>query len=139
MHVSVPTGSSMYKTKLWDEDKWNIHSNNYSNTFSDDRKDDKKYNEQKYGSKEKNDSSDYMRKEEEREKEEKNTILESEEEKNEKKEIKDEDIPLQAAKEIFDEHKHEAKKTEEKKNISSIEEAIKNAIDEEKKVIAMDD
>ena len=40
---------TMYKMKLWDEDKWNIHSSGYhssskyGNLTSDDKKEDKKY------------------------------------------------------------------------------------------------
>jgi hypothetical protein len=128
----------MYKAKLWDEDKWDIHSNSYGSKHN--FTEDKKYNEQKYGSKEKGIGSDYMRREEDKDKEEKTGILEDlEEEKKEveEKEIKEEDIPLKAAKEIFSESKHEPK-IEQKKDIKTIEDAIKKAIEEERKVIVMD-
>ena len=169
----------MYKMKLWDEDKWNIHSSTYNsskyaNTGLDDKKDDKKYHEQKYGSKEKNVGSDYLRKQDEKEKEdkEKNPTLfdELEEEKNEKEEVKEAEIPFKAAKQVFDEtrenqrnaselvansltttrfsgprkfnefspEKYETKKTEVKKDLKTIEDAIKKAIEEEKNVIVMD-
>ena len=64
----------MYKAKLWDEDKWNIHegykSSKYGSLPLSDKKDDKAaYHEQKYGS-EKGASSDYMKKEDAKEKEE---------------------------------------------------------------------
>ena len=66
----------MYKAKLWDENKWNIHSSGYNSSkysaFSDGKKDDKKYSEQKYGQKEGDVSSDYVRKQDEKEKESKN-------------------------------------------------------------------
>ena len=136
----------MYKVKLWDEDKWNIHSSSYntskySNTFSDVKKDDKKYNEQKYGQKEKDASSDYIRKQDEKEKEDKGkaSIFEDlEEGKKEKPEMNEEEIPFKAAKQVFNESKYETKKTEKRDNISTIEDAIKNAIEGEKKVIIMD-
>lgn len=129
----------MYKVKLWDEDKWDIHSSNYSSSkhkdiFSDDRKEDKVYHEQKYGQKEKNDS-DYVKKEDEREKEEKNKDISGSEE---GKELREEEIPFKAAKQIFNESKHQNKKKEDKKDIKNIDDAIKKAIEEEKKVVIMD-
>ena len=135
----------MYKPKLWDEDKWNIHSSSYNSqkyasSKPDEKKDDKSYNEQKYGSKEKSISSDYMRKHEEKEKDKKESDPFSdvlEEEKNEKKEINEEEIPFKAAKQVFEENK-EDKKIGHKKDVKTIEEAIKNAIEEEKKVIIVD-
>ncbi len=134
----------MYKAKLWDEDKWNIHegykSSKYSTALPSDKKEDKAYHEQKYGS-EKNLSSDYMRKEDAKEKEEskKDALFEElKEEKKGKEEIKEEEIHFKAAKQIFSEHKTEAKKNPNKKDRSTIEDAIKKAIDEEKKVIMMD-
>ena len=134
----------MYKAKLWDEDKWNIHSSSYNSSKyssgASDGKDDKKYNEQKYGSDEKNLSSDYMRNKESKEKDEekKDDLFEELDEKNEKKEIKDEEIPFRAAKQVFAEHQNELKKPDKKKDASTIEDAIKKAIEEEKKVIIMD-
>ena len=133
----------MYHAKLWDEDKWNIHSSSYnsskySNNSTDSKKEDKKYHEQNYGN-EKDISSDYMRNKDSKEKEEKkNEPLEELEEKNEKQEIKDEDIPFKAAKQVFSESQREIKKPAEKKDKNTIEDAIKKAIDEEKKVIIMD-
>ncbi|MBI2649914.1 hypothetical protein HYX04_01215 [Candidatus Woesearchaeota archaeon] len=145
----------MYKAKLWDEDKWNIHSGSYNSpkysSSPGGKKDDKKYNEQKYGQKEGNVSSDYIRKQDEKEKEDKdktNIFEDFEEESNasertrsqltENPEIKDEEMPFKAAKQIFNESKYGAKKTEKSKNASTIEDAIKKAIEEEKKVIIMD-
>ena len=137
----------MYKAKLWDEDKWNIHSssynsNKYGNIFAEDKKDDKKYHEQKYGTKEKNASSDYVRKEEKNESDEeksRNSLFEGFEDEKQKdqKELNEEEITFKAAKQIFSEKKYGTKK-EKKKDINSIEDAIKKAIEEEKKVIVMD-
>ena len=124
----------MYHAKLWDEDKWNIHSSSYNSS-----KDDKKYHEQKYGSQEKDLSSDYMKKEDAKEKDEKkkDEFFEGLEEKNEKKELKEEDVQFTAAKQVFAEQHRETQKIQMKKNIDSIEEAIRKAIDEEKKIIIM--
>ncbi len=137
----------MYKVKLWDEDKWDIHSGSYSpskygSAFRDDKRDDKKYHEQKYGQKEKDVSSDYMRRQDEKEKEEKDKshgiFEEMEEEKDRKQELKEEEIPLKAAKQVFGEGRHWLKKTSDKKDVKTIEDAIKEAIEEEKKVIIID-
>ena len=134
----------MYKAKLWDEDKWDIHSSynsaKFENIFSGDKKDDKKYFEQKYGSEGKNAPSDYMRKENEKNTEENKQNIEfnSEEEKNERKEISEDDVPFEAAQQIFNEAKHESKKIDKHKETSTIEDAIKKAIEEEKKVIVID-
>ena len=134
----------MYKAKLWDEDKWNIHSSSYTSSKysggASDKKEDKKYNEQKYGSDEKSPSSDYMRNKETKEKDDKkkDDLFEEPEEKSEKKEIKDEEIPFRAANQVFAEHQNELKKPDKKKDINTIEDAIKKAIEEEKKVIIMD-
>ena len=135
----------MYKAKLWDEDKWNIHSTSYSNSkytniFSEDKKEDKKYHEQRYGAKEKSVGSDYLRREEHKEKEEsKADIFENlEEEKNEKV-LNEEELPLKAAKQIFNEAKFESKKMEAKKDDKTIDDAIKQAIEQEKKVIIAND
>ena len=134
----------MYKAKLWDEDKWNIHESykhsKYGSTLPSGKKDDKAYHEQKYGS-EKSISSDYMKKEDAKENEEnkKDSLFEElEEEKKGKEEIKEDEIPFKAARQIFSEHKNEAKKEANKKDKSTIEDAIKKAIEEEKKVIMMD-
>ena len=134
----------MYKAKLWDEDKWNIHegykSSKYGTSLPSDKKDDKAYHEQKYGS-EKNPSSDYMKKEDAKEKEEnkKDALFEEfEEEKKGKEEVREDEIPFKAAKQIFSEHKNEPKKEPGKKDKNTIEDAIKKAIEDEKKVIMMD-
>ena len=132
----------MYKAKLWDEDKWNIHSSSYGsskygNSPSEDKKDES-YNKQKYGQKEKNLSSDYMRNEEGEEKKEKGNDAFDLEEKKKEQEIKEEDIPVKAAKEVFEETRLGAKKTGSRKDVKTIEDAIKKAIEEEKKVIVMD-
>lgn len=140
----------MYTSKSWDEDKWNIHSSSYNSskygsTPLNDKKDDKKYHEQKYGSGEKNASSDYMRKEEHKDIESKDKGLfeELEEEKKEQK-TEEEEVPFRAARQIFsekrqlNEKKHEIKKGAEKNEAKTIEDAIKKAIEEEKKAIMMD-
>ena len=138
----------MYKAKLWDEDKWNIHSSGYNsskyggNIFSEGKgKEESKYHEQKYGSEEKSLSSDYMKKEErdsldEKKKDSMFEELEDDKKKNEK--INDDDIPFKAAKQIFNEGRYEIRKENKKKETESIEDAIKKAIEEEKKVIVMD-
>ncbi len=132
----------MYKTKLWDEDKWNIHegykSSKYGSMLPSDKKEGKDYHEQKYGS-EKNLSSDYMRKEDTKDKDKKDVMFEEpEEEKKNTEEIKEDDISFKAAKQLFAEHRDESKKETKKKDKSSIEDAIKKAIEEEKKLIVMD-
>ena len=133
----------MYKAKLWDEDKWDIHSKSYGSSKygsapADGRKEDKKYHEQKYGSKE-NAKSDYMRKEEskEDEKEKKPGFLDELGEGKKEQKIEDEEIPFRAANQLFNEKRHEAK-AEKRKDINSIEEAINKSVEEEKKVIIMD-
>ena len=132
----------MYHAKLWDEDKWNIHSKSYGsskygNISKDDKKEDKAYNEQKYGQKEGNLSSDYMRKEEQKEKDEKKDDLFDSIEEKEKDEVREEDISFKAAKQLFSENE-EKPKAGKKKDLNTIEDAIKKAIEQEKKVIVMD-
>ena len=137
----------MYKLKLWDEDKWDIHSSSYNSTkysvpASDDKKDGKKYHEAKYATGEKNMSSDYMRSEDAKEKDEKSkssAVENWEEDKIEPREIKEEDISFRAAKQVFDEKKFEAKDSKKHQtDFNTIEDAIKKAIEEEKKVIILD-
>jgi hypothetical protein len=138
----------MYKAKLWDEDKWDIHSESYShskygsNSHSD-KKDDKKYHEKKYGSEGKDPSSDYMKKEEKsKEDKEKNPShfdeLVEEEKKDGGQKAEEEEITFKAAKQIFNEARFEQKKEMPKKDDKTIEDAIKKAVEEEKKVIVMD-
>ena len=135
----------MYHAKIWDEDKWNIHSKSYGsskygNIFKDGKKEeDKAYHEQKYGQKDSGSSSDYMRKEEQKEKDDKkDDFLDAvDEDKKEKNELKEEDIPFKAAKQVFSENKGRPKE-EKKKDLSTIDDAIKKAIEQEKKVIVMD-
>ena len=129
----------MYKAKLWDEDKWNIHSGSYNSSKDILLSDDKKYDKQEYGLKEKGVSSDYMRREELKEKDnkEKEMLFGESEEKNEKQEIKEDEIQFRAAKQIFNEKGFDSKKIKQKKETSTIEDAIKKAIEEEKKVIVM--
>ena len=129
----------MYKAKLSEEDKWNIHSSSYhsskyANDLINDKKDDKKYHEQKYGSKEKNASSDYIKKEESKNQ----GIFEDLEEEKKEQEMKEDDIAFKAARQVFNESKYETKQPQEKKDVKTIEDAIKKAIEDEKKVIIMD-
>ena len=135
----------MYHAKIWDEDKLNIHSKSYGsskygNIFKDGKKEeDKAYHEQKYGQKEGSSSSDYVKKEEQKEKDEKKDDFFDAigEDKKEKNELKEEDIPFKAAKQVFSENRDKPK-AEKKKDLSSIDDAIKKAIEQEKKVIVMD-
>ena len=130
----------MYKAKLWDGDKWNIHSDSYGPSKNEGISAGNKYHEQKYGSKDKDISSDYMKKEERDEKEEnkgKDFFEDSGEEKKEQG-INEEGIPFKAAKQIFDEGRHEPKKIERQKDDKTIEDAIKKAIEGEKRLIIMD-
>jgi len=139
----------MYKAKLWDEDKWDIHSKSYSSSkysssiSAEDKKEDKKYHEQKYGQKEENSGSDYMRKDDKKkEDKEKNPSpfdeLVEEGKKEDWQKTENEEIPLRAAKQIFSEAKFEAGKQEQKKDEKTIDDAIKKAIEDEKRVIIMD-
>lgn len=86
--------------------------------------------------------SEYMRGKEAKEKEEKekDPLFENVDEKKKDEQLKEEDIPFRAAKQVFSQNMQEQKKDHEKKkkSLSSIEEAIKKAVEEEKKVIMMD-
>lgn len=134
----------MYKIKLWDEDKWDMHSSSYNpskyGNLATTDKGEKAYHEQKYGSEGGGIVSDYIKKDELKEKEgnEKNPILDEAEEQKKEQNISEEEIPFKAAKQVFDEKKYESKKAEIKKDAKTIEDAIKKAIEEEKKVIIMD-
>ena len=136
----------MYHAKLWDEDKLDIRSSSYGsskygNIFShDEQKKDAKYHEQKYGQKEGDVSSDYMKKEDAKEKDEKKTdsLFDSIEEEKKENELKDEEIPFKAAKQVFNESQREPNKTDKKKDLRTIEDAIQKAIEGEKSVIIMD-
>ena len=132
----------MYRTKIWDEDKWDIHfgsynSSRYGNSFMG-KKDEKKYHEQKYGAQEKDVSSDYARKEgrEMEDKERKLHIFDDlKAENNQKQESTDEELPFKAAKLLFEKERRNERQATRKKDISTIEDAIKKAIEEEKKII----
>ena len=133
----------MYNIDLWDKEKWNIHSDSYNPSkyggiLSDDKNEDKVYREQKYGAREKNISSDYMRSEENKERSEKDKgqiFNELEEDKNEKQSVEEDSLQFKAASQISEENKNTQKF--DKKIFASIEEAIKKAVEEEKKVIIM--
>ena len=131
----------MYKGKLWDEDKWNIHSEGYHSSGGSAGNNEPKYHEQKYGSAEKDASSDYIKKQDSADKDEKKKeeLSDFEEELKTKNESnKEEDIAFKAAKQVFAENRLDTKKQERKKDLNSIEDAIKKAIEDEKKVIVMD-
>ena len=137
----------MYKRhSIWDEDKWDIHSKNYGSSvsgdiLSGDKKDAINYHEQKYGSSDKESSSDYIRKNDEHEKDEdKSTgvFAELEEEKKEEAQLSEDEIPFKAASQVFSENREKLKSHPKKDAKSTIEDAIKNAIEDEKKVIIMD-
>ena len=135
----------MYHAKIWNEDKLDVRasysSSKYGNIFSDDNhKEDKQYHEQKYGQSDGNVSSDFMRGKEAKDKDEekKHDMFEDIDEKQKQPELKDdEDIKFAAAKQVFHEMKQPGK-SQKKKDVNSIEDAIKKAIDSEKKVIIMD-
>ena len=131
----------MYKAKNWDEDKWDTHSSGYHSSKYDSSlisKDDSKYHEHKYGSDDKGIGSDYLRKTEEKQSEEKKDLFFEDDANNKEQAIKDEDIQFKAAKQVFEEHKNDSGKDEPNKDLKSIEDAIKKAIEDEKKVIIMD-
>jgi len=136
----------MYHAKIWDEDKLDIHSQSYGSAkygsiFSESKKDDVKYHEQKYGSGDGNPSSDYMRKHEEEKKDdekEKGFLEELEDDKKKEDNASEEDIQLKAARQIFAESRQELKRDTRKKELSTIDEAIRKAIEQEKSVIIMD-
>ena len=128
----------MYKTKFWQEDKWDVHSSGYhTSRYEHSESKHEGYSKQEYGSKDGNLSSDYMKKQDAREDEKKESIFEAEEG-SKKEELKEEDIPFKAAKEVFNETRHEQKKIQTKKDVKTIDDAIKKAIEKEKKVIMMD-
>ena len=83
-----------------------------------------------------------MRKEVEREKEKDSSdaVFSDFEEGAKEQEVKTEELPIKAAKQIFSERNQslEPKNIEKKKEVKTIEDAIKKAIDEEKKIIVID-
>jgi len=143
----------MYKIKLWDEDKWNIHSSSYNSSKYENLaavdKGEKAYHEQKYGSEGKSTSSDYLKKEEDKSlSESDNAKIQdlpefSEDEQKIWQKAEEEELPFKAAKQIFSENKNAKKSakhglSDAKADAETIEDAIKKAIEEEKKVIIMD-
>ena len=102
-------------------------------------KKDKKYHHQDKYDSEKGPGSEYNSNKGSKEKDEKKESLFEEEEQKKNEEIKEEDIPFRAAKQVFAETmKEQQTKDHKKKNLSSIDEAIKKAIEDEKKIIMMD-
>jgi len=134
----------MYRAKLWDEDKWNIHASHDSSKYSSvvSEKKDIEYHEQKYGQQEKDISSDYMKRDNKENKDDEihsgSALDNLEEEKKESKEITEDEIKVTAAKQVFNETKNEIKKMADKKEVNTIEDAINRAIEGEKKVIIID-
>ena len=60
------------------------------------------------------------------------------EQEKKQQELKEDEIPFKAAKQVFSESMKKPKKYDKRKDVNSIEEAIKKAIEEGKKVIIMD-
>ena len=121
----------MYKSKLWDEDKWNIHSSGYSSSKYESGFSDKKSEEGKYH------SSDYMRMDEHKEKEDgKAQDVSDDAEEKKEKELKEEQNLFKPKSPAHNEPENEKK--QQKPAFSSIEDAIKKAIEGEKKIIMMD-
>jgi len=125
----------MYKAN-WDTEK--LQHGYKSAKYGQEHAEKEKYHDQKYGSSEDN-KTDYMRLDQQKKKDdEKKEDLLAQLEEGKKEDKKDEDIQFKAARQIFNEHKDEPQKLQGKKNINSIEEAIKKAVEEEKKVIILD-
>ena len=132
----------MYTSKLWDEDKWNIHSSSYSSqkygSAISEKKESSEYHHKSYGLKDSN--SDYFRKQNEDNlsKKQKEQTEESEEETAQ--DIKEEDIHFRAARQIFNKESIPQKNST-KREFYSIEDAVKQAISkaikEEKELIVV--
>jgi len=136
----------MYRRHNWDEDKWDIHSNKstYAGHASGSKDSQSYHKNEMYGSKDEDKMKDGYRvleiKEEEKEKENKEkTIVDNinQEEKYQKNEEKDE---FQAISKNFQQESLEAEKDKniKKKQHNSIEDAIKDAIKEEKEIVHVD-
>jgi hypothetical protein len=134
---------------VWeDEDKWDIHKSSYRDekyhTIKNGEKGQVYKNEEQYGAAKKEEEgikNDYIKKEEEEEKEkEKDHLVEAIEQEEKYKKNETDELPLQnkATEEILQEIKDQPRKFEKKRSIKTIEDAINNAIREEKKVIALD-
>ena len=127
----------MYKSN-WDTEKLShsYKASKYQHEHKEGEKE--KYHDAKYGADEPG-KSDYMRLDQQKKKEdEKKDDFFNQLEDDKKKEQKEEDIQFKAAKQIFNEHKDEPAKAQKKKEVNSIEEAIKKAVEDEKKVIILD-
>ena len=106
-----------------------------------DKKDEVKYHEQKYGTAEKEVSPHYSRKEETREKDKdkNNNVFEDlEEGKKGKLDIPEDELPVKAARQLFNETRLQKNDPKQDAETKTIEDAIKKAIEEEKQVIIMD-
>lgn len=125
----------MYQPKPWEPSEQHAGYN----ILLGDKKDRKYRQEEKYGS-EKGPGSEYNSNKGQKEKDEKKgSFFEEAEEQKKNEEMKEEDIPFRAAKQVFAETmKEQHTKEHKKKSISSIEEAIRKAIEDEKKIIMMD-
>ena len=137
------------KHSVWeDEEKWDIHKSSYKGGGykSDDKKEKEQVykNEQQYGADKKEEEgikSDYVRKEEGKEEEKKDKLTETVEQEEKYKNNKEEDgehLQIKAAEEISQEVAEQPKKTEKRKNIKTIEDAITKAVKEEKEVVVLD-
>lgn len=115
----------LYKTNLWDDGKWNPHPNSYSSS--------------KYGgnpSSEKSAASDYMRKGDNKSKDASFPIFSPEAEEEKKGYMQKEDETIKAPKTASG-IRHETKGKESKKDVKTIDDAIKKAIEDEKKAIVI--
>ena len=75
---------------------------------------------------------------EEEEKEKSTNFAEDADEEKREQKIDEDEMPFRAAKQLFNEKKFETKREGPKQDVKTIEDSIKKAIEEEKKVIVMD-
>ena len=122
----------MYQPKPWEQ---NDHAGYGSHSSA---KEKKYHKEERYGSG--NPGSEYMKTPDSGDKDDKKeSIFEDTEELKKDEELKEEDIIFKAAKQVFAETQEQRRdKGQKKKSLDSIEEAVKKAIEDEKKVIMMD-
>lgn len=117
----------MYQSKSWDDD---THSGGYksSSKYSSNSPEGKKsiYGQHKNSSEKKN--SEYSSQK---------NMRQMPQKPSQKDTVREEEIPLIAAQQIFNESQNEAKISS-KKETKTIEEAIKKAIEDEKNVFVMD-
>lgn len=130
----------MYHSKLWEEERRSSFSGYKSSGYKSHpaKTDSGKYHWQKYGSKGSKYSSDYIRNEENKQKQNKRNKASSGQEKIEKQGMTEDELPFMAAEQLFNESKNEQRNEVKKKDIKTIEDAINNAIEDEKKIVVMD-